>query len=167
MNTTRILSLVAVASLAAASQAVIFSYSGFTSTGASTSGSFGSMLLTVDGSGSPFNSITGATVTLSPTVGSATFLSSMGSLVLGFSAAPTGTQTPGFTSSSNVGTIGATSTGSFAQFAGSQVSVTSNTSTAGTNFFTVLGNVNPTPEPSAYAALGVGALALIRRRRKA
>lgn len=165
MKTLRLLSLASLAALAAASQAVVFSFAGLTSSGASTSGTFASQLLTVDGSGSPFNTITGASVTLSSTVGSATFASPLGSLLLTFASSPTGTQTPGFASFSTTATISPTSTGSFASFGGGQVSITSNTSSVGTNLLTVLGN--PTPEPSALAALSLGAAGLLRRRKRA
>ena len=59
----------------------------------------------------------------------------------------------------------ATGFGSFAGFTGSDIGITRNLNQSYT--ISIQGSVNPVPEPSAFAALGLGALGLLRRKRKA
>ena len=59
----------------------------------------------------------------------------------------------------------ATGFGDYAGYTGSQIGITRNLNQSYT--ISIQGEVNPVPEPSAFAALGLGALGLLRRKRKA
>ena len=61
----------------------------------------------------------------------------------------------------------ATGFGSYAGFAGAVNSTSGTTINQNSYGVFVQGNINPVPEPSAFAALGLGAFGLLRRRRKA
>ena len=59
----------------------------------------------------------------------------------------------------------ATGFGDYANYSGTNIGIVRNLRT--TYDINIQGTVNPVPEPSAFAALGLGALGLLRRRRKA
>jgi hypothetical protein len=63
------------------------------------------------------------------------------------------------------GTATATGFGAWSGYTGSNIDVVRNKQVSYT--ISIQGVVNPVPEPASIAALGVGAAALIRRRRKA
>ena len=120
----------------------------------------------------PFSLITSGVVTLTATGAGSTVVYSTatpgaGTFSLNFSG--TYVTQPGLQSLNTTGTVSG-ATGIFSGFANASgtLLVTSNTNvTDGSNGFVVTGNLNPVPEPSAFAALGLGAAALLRRRRKA
>ena len=59
----------------------------------------------------------------------------------------------------------ATGFGTYAGYTGTDIGITRNLNQSYT--ISIQGTVNPVPEPSAFAALGLGALGLLRRKRKA
>jgi hypothetical protein len=63
------------------------------------------------------------------------------------------------------GVATATGFGTYATLVGSDISVVSNNKVSYT--LSVQGDVSAVPEPASFAALGVGAVALLRRRKKA
>lgn len=168
----RFVSILALAAMAAASQAISFNFTGTTASGVNLDsngfGTFTSTGSTVS-TPSPFLLLNSAVVTLAASGSTAVFSSttqpSIGTFTINFIGTPDNTTNAG-TSALSSNATSFSGTGVFSPFTQGNLSVTSNTNTAThSNLFTVTGNI--TPEPTSFAALGVGALALIRRRRKA
>lgn len=168
MRILRLLSLPALAALAAASQAVVFNFTGTTTGLTPGQSTFTSTQVAgASQSTSPFDLVTSGLVSLTGGPGS-TFVYGAGtanSLTVSFNALTDGN---GGTASSFASTGVLSGTGAFLPYAGDTVAVASNTLPGiGFNTFSINGVVNPTPEPASLAALGVGVAALARRRKRA
>ena len=167
-NTTRIVLTLGVLAAAVASQAVTFNFIGNTASNFTpTTTSFVSTALLANTG--IYNAITQGNVTLNGATSQVVFYvgtstSNTGSLTISFDGTTDVSGTGGF---SSAGTY-VSSTGVLASTGGTGLQVTNNPNfNSNSTSFTVSGNVTPVPEPSAFAALGLGGLALLRRRRRA
>lgn len=151
---------------AVASQAAFLAYNG---SGVYTGGSVN--LTSVQNTGDDFGFTTGVanfspitaasgTITLGSLTGDSITITYSGTAAVG----------PVSTAVSAIGTItGATGIYTGYVSANNTVTVTTNTRTSGSkliNFTNVIGDVEAVPEPTSIAALGLGAVALLRRRNK-
>ena len=151
----------ALAALTAASQAVFINFAG--------TGAYNSITTTLSATGSgTFNALTAK---FNPGANASTAtLTGAGGNVLNITFTSTtddaGSGTASFSSTASIvsGTIGGQAYGP----ASGTLTFANNLDTAsGFDSVSVFGNVNPVPEPSAFAALGLGGMALLRRRRRA
>ena len=167
--TFKIRSVATLAALAAAvaSQAVNITYIG-NATGVATSPTSFTTTSLLNTSGAPFNGLGNGLVTLTGgATSTVSFTSGADSLVITFDGTTDNTA-PGTQAVASNGTITA-GTGVFSTFVSpaNVVTINSNTNTqTGSNVFSIQGNVNPVPEPASFAALGLGVVAIMRRRRK-